>query len=569
MTGSFKSVLFASVAVLSQIALAQQQPAGTREKASAPVVTPVRSTSKSDSKAIALKAPKLTPDQILANQTLESAESQSRGLEAPMRSYGLLQIAEAFAASDPGKARGLLQDAFSASLAIQDDPFSKENLQQDIFRALLPISLSDVEERLTQAEARARKQASDSIIARYIEKKQFDKAFDLVQLVTSLDEFPYLAAGRLLDALPAEMNAEKQTLFGSAVASYRVHEHKGAFGTVGESSLTGLVVRFGDSIPPKLALEAIDEILSQARKNEDKFSVTVGGEGGSATFNSNYEYQLFSLLPLLRKLDESGANRLIDENAALKPAMRQYPDGMNSVSPKPAATPGQDATPPRRSTSYSVSDNGNKASSEETMRQEMQRRSDLILKQAESDPTQAIAQASALPLTIASWMQSPRANTLESIARMTMKKQPASARLALADLRKAITDLPLRDQFKYISSAADIYLQMDDKDKAEDVVNDGLGVAARLLDHDINPDDPNKALKAWWPSTDAYRRLVEIETKISHPATAKLLQEIKDPDVRALESIMFARALLGLPMKRVTVVEKNKEGNRVRTSDAR
>jgi hypothetical protein len=566
MAGSSKLVLFASVAVLSQITLAQQA-ATTSEKANAPLGTFAKPTNKSDAKAV--KAPKLTPDQILANQTLESAESQARGLEAPMRSYSLLQIAEAFAASDPAKARGLLQDAFSASLAIQDDPFAKENLQLDIFRALLPISLSDVEERLVQAEPRPRRQSSDIIIARYIEKKQFDKAFDLVQLVTSLDEFPYLAAGRLLDALPAEMNAEKQTLFGSAVASYRAHEHKGAFGTVGESSLTGLVVRFGDSMPPKLALEAIDEILSQARKNEDKFSVTVGGEGGSATFNSNYEYQLFSLLPLLRKLDESGANRLIEENAALKPAMQQFPDGMNSVSPKPAATPGQDATPPRRGTSYSVSDNGNKASSEETMRQEMQRRSDLILKQAESDPTQAIAQASALPLTIASWMQSPRANTLESIARMTMKKQPASARLALADLRKAVTDLPLRDQFKYISSAADIYLQMDDKDKAEDVVSDGLGVAARLLDHDINPDDPNKSLKAWWPSTDAYRRLVEIETKISHPATAKLLQEIKDPDVRALESIMFARALLGLPMKRVTVVEKNKEGNRVRTSDAR
>jgi hypothetical protein len=565
MAGSSKLVLFASVAVLSQITLAQQA-ATTSEKANAPLGTFAKPTNKSDAKAV--KAPKLTPDQILANQTLESAESQARGLEAPMRSYSLLQIAEAFAASDPAKARGLLQDAFSASLAIQDDPFAKENLQLDIFRALLPISLSDVEERLVQAEPRPRRQSSDIIIARYIEKKQFDKAFDLVQLVTSLDEFPYLAAGRLLDALPAEMNAEKQTLFGSAVASYRAHEHKGAFGTVGESSLTGLVVRFGDSMPPKLALEAIDEILSQARKNEDKFSVTVGGEGGSATFNSNYEYQLFSLLPLLRKLDESGANRLIEENAALKPAMQQYPNGMNSVSPKPAATPGQDATPPRR-TSYSVSDNGNKASSEETMRQEMQRRSDLILKQAESDPTQAIAQASALPLTIASWMQSPRANTLESIARMTMKKQPASARLALADLRKAVTDLPLRDQFKYISSAADIYLQMDDKDKAEDVVSDGLGVAARLLDHDINPDDPNKSLKAWWPSTDAYRRLVEIETKISHPATAKLLQEIKDPDVRALESIMFARALLGQPMKRVTVVEKNKEGNRVRTSDAR
>ena len=137
MRGSLKIVLVGLA--VSQITLAQQA-ANTSEKANAPVVTAVKSTSKGDSKGATAKAPKLTPDQILANQTLESAESQSRGLEAPMRSYGLIQIAEAFAASDPPKARGLLQDAFSASLAIQDDPFAKENLQLEIFRLLLPIS---------------------------------------------------------------------------------------------------------------------------------------------------------------------------------------------------------------------------------------------------------------------------------------------------------------------------------------------------------------------------------------------------------------------------------------------
>jgi hypothetical protein len=566
MTGSLKLVLFTSVAVLSQITLAQQT-VETSEKASASVVTVAKSTSKGDSKTAVPKAPKLTPDQILANQTLESAESQARGLEAPMRSYSLLQIAEAFTASGPAKARGLLQDAFSASLSVQDDAFARENLQQDIFHALLPISMSDVEERLAQAEPRPRKQAAEGIISRYIEKKEFGKAVDLVEQVASLDEFPYGAGGRLLEALPPEMNAEKQTLFASAASSYRAHEHKGAFGTVGDNSFTGLLVRFGDTIPPKLALESIDEILSQARKNDDKFSVTVGGEGGSATFNSNYEYQLFSVLPLLRKLDESGADKLLKEDAALQSTMQQYPNGMDSVSPKPAAAPDKDAQPKRRGTTFNVSDNSSKASSDEAVRQEMLRRSDLILKEAETDPTQAIAQASALPLTIVAWMPSPRARALEAIARMSMKKQPASARQAVAELRKAIIDLPMRDQFTYISHAADIYLQMDDKDKADDVVGDGLGIAAKLLDHDLNPDDPNKALKAWWPSTDAYRRLVEIETKISHPATAKLLQEIKDPDIRAVESIMFARALLGLPMNRVTVAEKNKDGNRVRNTD--
>ena len=566
MRGSLKTMLVGLAVVVSQSLLAQQL-TETTEKANTPAAPAAKSTSKGSSKTPVPKVPKLTPDQVLANQTLESAESQARGLEAPMRSYSLLQIAEAFAASDPVKARGLLQDAFSASLSVQDDPFSRENLQQNIFQALIPISMSDVEERLAQAEPRPRKQAADGIISHYIEKKQFGKAVDLVQQVASLDEFPYAAGGHLMDALPPDMNAEKQTLFASAAASYRSHEHKGAFGTIGDNSFTGLLTRFGDSIPPKLALESIDEILSQARKNDDKFSVTVGGEGGSATFNSNYEYQLFAVLPLLRKLDESGADKLLKEDADLQSTMQQYPNGMDSVSPKPAAASDKDAQPKRRGTSFSVSDNSSKASSDEAMRQEMRRRSDLILKQAETDPTQAIAQATALPLMIAAWMPSPRASALEAIARSNMKKQPASARLAVAELRKTITDLPTRDQFKYLSSAADIYLQMDDKDKAEDVVSDGLGVAAKLLDHDVNPDDPNKALKAWWPSTDAYRRLVEIETKISHPATAKLLQEIKDPDIRALESIMFARALLGLPMKRVTVAEKNKEGNRVRNSD--
>jgi hypothetical protein len=102
MPGSLKLLFLTVVAVISQITLAQQ-PADTSEKAGAPIVRPVKSTNKGDAKTAAAKAPKLTADQILANQTLESAESQARGLEAPMRSYSLIQIAEAFTVSDPGQ----------------------------------------------------------------------------------------------------------------------------------------------------------------------------------------------------------------------------------------------------------------------------------------------------------------------------------------------------------------------------------------------------------------------------------------------------------------------------------
>src|SRR5579859_4382840 len=94
-----------------------QQPAAVSSKADATAelkFKPGRRAAPADSN----KPDMLTPDQILAGQTLELAESQARGLDAPMRSYSLLQIAGAFTVSNPEKARGLLQDSFSASLAI-------------------------------------------------------------------------------------------------------------------------------------------------------------------------------------------------------------------------------------------------------------------------------------------------------------------------------------------------------------------------------------------------------------------------------------------------------------------
>ena len=45
-------------------------------------------------------------------------------------------------------------------------------------------------------------------------------------------------------------------------------------------------MRLGDSMPPKLAREAIDDIFSQSRKSDEKAAITVGGSGGAATFTT-------------------------------------------------------------------------------------------------------------------------------------------------------------------------------------------------------------------------------------------------------------------------------------------
>ena len=206
-------------------------------------------------------------DKQLALQMLEISDAQARGFEAPMRSYSLLQIAQIYVAIDPEKARGLLGDAFTASVSIQDDDQTKSRLQEEIFRILLPLSQADVEERLSQAELSVRTQTADSIVRRYAEKKQFEPAIELINQVTGWDEFPYGSATQLMLAMPAEMSSEKLGLFSQAVNSFKNHDHNKKI-QMGDGSLTNMVVRFGSKMPAKVVLEAIDEILSQAKSRK-------------------------------------------------------------------------------------------------------------------------------------------------------------------------------------------------------------------------------------------------------------------------------------------------------------
>lgn len=511
------------------------------------------------------KTTKITEEQELALQVLETSEASARGLEAPMRSYSLLQIASSFPTQDDKKARALLHDSFTASLAIQDDNDTKARLQEDIFRALLPLSLDDVQKLLPQAEPKVRTHTSESIITLYADKKQFEKGLDLIDQVTAWDEFPYNSAGKLMDAMPAEMIAEKQNLFIQAVNSYKNHEHPGI--RIG-GALTGLILHQYKGMNPKIVMQAIEEVLSQSKNKDEKNqrAITLGGDGGTVAFSSDYEYQLFALLPIIRQFDESRAQSLLEENKSLQAMLQQFPLGMESVDPTPKEKPKEGEAGPKRTgvqTSVFSTDRANAAmSAQQYAAQEARRRMQEVMGEAEKDPVQALAHTTTLPITIGDFPMSPRGNALTAIAHASVKKNPAVASQALSELRKIVGDMPLGAQAQSLQTAANLYLELGDREGAEKSVSEGFKVADKLLEKDLNPDDPNQGLKAWWPSADAYRRFVEVQTKISRRDTVNLLKEIKDPEIRTLQSIMYARALLGLPMKRTTIVEKRKNMNR-------
>ena len=147
-----------------------------------------------------------------------------------MRSYSLLQIAQAYLPTDKAKATSLLRDAFTASTGIPDDKDkqdTKSRLQQGILQALLPLSQSDVEERLSQVDPGVRKSLSTAIINLYAKQKQFEPAIELVNRLTAEDEFPYSSGIALMSAMTPEMSGEKQELFAQATSSYSHHSKHG------------------------------------------------------------------------------------------------------------------------------------------------------------------------------------------------------------------------------------------------------------------------------------------------------------------------------------------------------
>jgi len=541
----FAAMLLASCAFGQQVQQQQEVAAKTT------------STSKADVNAAKVSK----EDTQLATQMLEISESTARGFEAPMRAYSLLQIAQVHVTLDKKKAVEMLKDAFTASLGIRDDDFTKQRIQEDIFRALPPLSQPDVEELLPQAEPRPRKQASEQIISRYIEGKKFEPAIDLVNQITRFDEFPYGTGGKLMTAMPEEMSGERMSLFAQAVSSYKNHEHKGV--RVGSDTLSYMVASFGSKMPPKVVMQAVDEILSQAKKDTENASnaasITISGEGGTTSFGSDYEYELFALLPLIERLDEGRAKQLLEENQSLKAKLTQYSSGLASIDPG--------MTDPKAknhgmSTSVHSGSGGGGGGNVEQL-QEAMRKAEKIVSDAGQNPTQAIAQAAALPASIGNIRMCPRAQALDGIAQQVWKDSPSAAKQALDELRKLLPDLPLQLQVQYLGDIGNMYLKLNEQESAEKTVTEGFKIADKILENDTDADHPNSALKAWWPSVDAYRRFIEVETKVSERKAIKILTEIKDPEIRTVESIMVSRSMLGMPVKRVMIVERSKSGNSV------
>lgn len=503
------------------------------------------------------------------------------------RAFALLQRARAYRETDKTKAIATLEDALNATRTMDDEQRFKRiraRLQEQILDQLISLAPDKIDDVLAQVDAAGREKVLISLLRYYQMRKENDKALSTIDRIAQEYEVPYDAAAGVMSNLTPEQAAERQQLFTTCLASFRDHDHEGM--GMGGNDFGTLVTQFYEQLPPALVRQSINVLLDEARKRAQKdaessqpTNISLSSAKGALAFSSYYDYRLFQLLPVLKTIDPQEAEKLMKERQDVQTLLAKYPSGMSSISPEMSAPPQGGQQGARRgsagNTSMMVTSGagpGGRGGGAPGGRApapampgvgqqgpnplEMQRMAKLI-EDAAQHPQDSIASAAII--------SDPdlRVQDYIGIARECWKKNSSAARMALGKAGDAMSDMKPDQQVMGLRELATLYERLDDADNARKTIEKGLDAAEKLLKIDINADDPNKAPKAYWPSTGAYRSMLALAAKISPAWAVSLLKAIPDEDIKTLNQIAIANALLDVHGGMLEIMQFTKDGGRM------
>jgi hypothetical protein len=551
-------------------------------QAQAPVVAPGKS--KPSKK-------KLTPTQEQGLRWLKSAEAAAAGLEPPTRTYVLWQVSHGYRSVDRAKADTVLRRAFSASRAIEDEADSHDCpiepachvqrwLQTEILDEMMhPASEKADPERaeklLPEANVKVRERMLERLAFEYIRKENFDRARQLMNQIDD-DNYSYFLAGELMAALPVSRREERLAIFAEAFRNYQnrnledvAPDEMNDFGV--------LLVRFWREVP-SMAIDAVDTVLARSKDRDDSkktHSVSIAlMNGKSLAFESEYEYRVFQLLPILQELDPSRAETLLAEHDRARSVLGQYPRGMQSLDPnfygdKPID---EKSLPGVMDVSAAIDDDpakNNEYQAKIQMNAQVFAQLEKVTEEMKDDPEGAYQSAMNLPIQATStFSSSPRAVGLRRVAFALVKKNPTLAKAAMNEARRLMQDAVPSKQALFLAEVPDFYIKLGDEDGARSAIKDQVKVAEKLYAIDSDAGDPNLAFKGAWPSSNAWRTSIQQATKVSPALAEEIVAQIPDPDIAGFQQVIYANTLLGAEKSRVAVIviEWHKSGQHLEIS---
>ena len=514
-----------------------------------------------------------TPKEQLWCPVLESALSSARLDEAPMRSYLLDAIAAGLSKCEPSHVRSVLADSFAATLEMPEhediwqkilsdgkriDPETREaldnletkrRLQETVLTQLLAVDEQRAELLLSEAEPGVRAEFLGSMISHATTAKKLERALELLNRIPPEEGFPYQEATQLMLELPPNRDTDKQDIFRLAVArSSQSH-------LTGSDDFASMIVRFWQHVPPALALEAIHQVLDTA-EHQAGSGVTLNATSGNLDFATEYDYRVFELLPVLRQLDNEEADKILKDSQQAQLQLKQFPNGIQSVDPSIKDTPPKDG---ESGQGLGMSFGPQNKTAQDLKNSEARVKE--ISRTAQDNPRQAIAAAATLPESVDLFPGLevfPRAQAYVAIARAAMKKNPAAAKDALEEMAACLkhATYPYHAAESW-SEGMEIADDIGEVDLAVTLFQSGMEQVDKLRNEDIDSDDPNLALKAWWPSVNAYWRLVQAASEFSPDTALAEVREIRDPEILVLLEVKLADKGLGARAEQsITMVSK-------------
>jgi hypothetical protein len=248
---------------------------------------------------------KLTPEQEKALHLLDEAEASAPALQPGMQAFVLFEVAKTYEKFDKAKSRDLTRQAFLALISMDDDTGAcaesivcgvKGPLQLKILEAIVKDSPEEAEQLMLRAETPVRAEITGDLVRKYVEAKNFSHAEDLLTQVADQRNYPFSTATTLILDFPKDQSAECQRIFNQALANFKQF---GTSGTFGPPDFGSMILETANRLPPPLVLEAIDNVLDEAKSNEQfkDLHMTMASKSNNVSLNSLYELRLFQLFP--------------------------------------------------------------------------------------------------------------------------------------------------------------------------------------------------------------------------------------------------------------------------------
>jgi hypothetical protein len=510
---------------------------------------------------------KLTSDQQRGLRLLKAAQAEAAELQPDMRAFVLWRSSYAYSKVDPKLAQEIAVEAFTATQQMED-PLETDRcgalgtsgdikswIQRDVFEGMIrKDQVQMVEQLLPKGTYPTRNSITAALVKYYESKRELSKAESLLSQLSDSDNYPFGAASDLISALGPDHSDERASIFIRALNNYEQHAAKTSFG--GED-IGSFIERTWTSVPPALALEAIDKVLNATKEQDSQSEYTVSSAKGSLLLKSNYELRLFQLLPVVQELDKGKAESLLSARPDLTEQLKSHPEGMTSFLSE-------------RNVSYGVSYGGTGVAAglaQRTAESQLQMAVDRAMSRIDTDPQGALASALALPLHGTEKSPSPRSKVLVAIAEKTSKKDPSVSKSALEALA-AIDDQLAPQEMDGIEKLPELYIKLGNIEAAQKAVTLMVKAAGKLYDQDTDAEDPNRAFKGAWPSADLWRKAIQQASQSSREMPESIIADIPDQEIAVYEKIILGSALLqGSSMKSpILVSDCRKRGITFRVS---